>query len=572
MGLTILDFGVLITYFIIVIAIGVASARLIRNREDFLMGGRRFGTAMMVMFAFGAGTHADSAVGVAAQSYRVGFSGIWYQWIMVFTLPIYWLLAPVFRRARVLTTADFFEMRFGNLMMFLYALFALFVLLSYNGVMLFGSGKLIESLTQHTVRWEVAVVAMAVISFFYAIAGGLIAAVWNDFFQGFLTIVMSLLLIPFFWSEIGGLTGFQSKLAESGHPRTDQLFHLILGEDMTIFWIAMMTMASLISMVSQPQIMASAASGKTELDSRVGFVGGMVLKRLMTIPWALTGVMAIALLGYSKETDSDHVFGLMSAKLLPSGCIGLMLACVMASLMDNCAVNMLSFAGIYTNSIHNRSTNRTIDEQQLVLVSRIASVVFALSSLGLSYLFTDVPGAIRFLFQTVPLMGIPWFFAVLWRRANRWGAIASFAAALSASMYANFVLDWHGDGGLPYTIALYLSCGIIAGIIVSLITPPEPIDRTNQFYLLLKTPIGQEHVLHEAGFQAISGTDTYALPATPQAGAIHPSFPMSLWLSKIDSRASHRQSIVGFVVLVLITLLMLMMVKLMANWLSGLLQ
>ncbi len=28
-------------------------------------------------------------------------------------------------------------------------------------------------------------------------AGGLIAAVWNDFFQGILTIVMSLLIIPF---------------------------------------------------------------------------------------------------------------------------------------------------------------------------------------------------------------------------------------------------------------------------------------------------------------------------------------------------------------------------------------
>ena len=35
------------------------------------------------------------------------------------------------------------------------------------------------------------------------------ATVWNDFFQGLLTIVMSLMVIPFFFHYIGGLHGFQ---------------------------------------------------------------------------------------------------------------------------------------------------------------------------------------------------------------------------------------------------------------------------------------------------------------------------------------------------------------------------
>jgi len=46
----------------------------------------------------------------------------------------------------------------------------------------------------------------------------------------------------------------------------------------------MMSINSLLSMVVQPHIMANAGSAKSEMDSRVGFVGGMVLKRLMTIP------------------------------------------------------------------------------------------------------------------------------------------------------------------------------------------------------------------------------------------------------------------------------------------------
>ena len=332
-----------------------------------------------------------------------------------------------------------------------------------------------------------------------------------------------------------------------------------------------MPLASLVNMVSQPQIMASAASGKSELDSRIGFVGGMILKRIMTVPWALTGVMTILLLGYSEQSDSDHAFGLISIALLPAGCVWLLLACVMASIMDNCAVNMLSFAGIYTNSIHHRLINTSADEKSLVQITRIASLFFALCSLMLSYLFTDIPGAMRFLWQTVPLMGIPWFFAILWRRANRWSAMASFIAALFASGFAVFVLGWNGDKGLPYTVLLYMTSGILTGIVVSLFTPPELSSRTDRFVLLLKTPIGQEHVLHEAGFRAMPGSDTFAVPSEAELATIGKSFELKHWLGKLANDASRRQSMVGVVVLLLVMLFMLGVVKAIAIGLSSLL-
>src|SRR6185436_4758361 len=105
LGLTSLDVLVLVAYFIVIIGIGWASSRLVKSNEDYLMGGRRFGKLLTAFFSFGAGTHADNAVGVASKSYSIGLSGIWYQWVMLFTLPIYWLLAPIFRRAWVQTTA-----------------------------------------------------------------------------------------------------------------------------------------------------------------------------------------------------------------------------------------------------------------------------------------------------------------------------------------------------------------------------------------------------------------------------------------------------------------------------------
>ncbi len=557
-GLTILDGLVILLYFLVIAGIGVAATYFIRNREDFLMGGRRFGKAMMILFSFGAGTHADNAVGVAAQSYKVGFAGIWYQWVMVFTLPVYWLLAPIYRRARVLTTADFFERRFGTEFMALYSLFSMFYSLVSTSIMLYASSRLLEALMDHTISWQYILVILGSISFFYGAAGGLIAAVWNDFLQGILTIVMSILIIPFFWHRIGGLNGFQA-----GLENPQETFRLVLSQDMTLYWIVMVTMASLISMVTQPHIMSNTASAKTEMDSRIGFVGGLLLKRLITIPWALTGVMAMALYG-AGTLKPDHIFGTISQDLLPAGCVGLMLACVMASMMDNCAVQMLCFAGVFSNNIYKKFIRPDVSEKRYLLVSRLSSVVFAVASISCSYLFDDTTKAIRFLFQTIPLMGIPFFFAILWRRSNRYGMFAAFFAAVGAVVFAQFHMEWQGDPGLPKTVTLYIAAGIAAGIIVSLLTPPEPKHRLDRFYLLLKTPIGQEEILHKVGFREIPGTGTYELP--PEADQ---DFDYDAAIRKIDFRETRKHAWYGFVLLILVVLLLIGSVTWLAGWLAN---
>ncbi len=578
-----IDWIILLTYFAIVALIGFVASRLVRNREDFVMGGRRFGKLMTTFFAFGAGTHADSATGVASQSYKVGFAGFWYQGVMIFTLPIYWLLVPVFRRARVQTTADFFERRFGTGFMLLYALFALFLMVAFSSTGLYGTAKLIEALLTPQVSflgeaganaapvgtgagaglgglaqlplWQLMIPVIAIISFLYAIAGGLVAAVWNDFLQGILTIVMSVLLIPFFWHHVGGLEGFQAKLDDP-----EQAFRLVLDKDMTLFWIVMVSINSLFSMVVQPHIMANAGSAATEMDSRVGFVGGLVLKRLMTIPWALTGVMAIALFGPA-TIAGDHAFGDTAQALLPVGFVGLMIACVMASIMDNLAVFMISFAGTYTNSIHLKIWPRT-PERHLVLTSRIASIAFAVLVIPLSYAFTDIPSAMRFMFQTVPIMGVSFFLAILWPRANRYGAVASFAAALLALLVAKYHFGWQGDSGLPATITLYLGVGIFAGLLISVVTPPEEPLRTRRFFLLIRTPVGQEAALRTAGMIEQPGTGTFSDPGTGTADDLERA-ERSLMLAR-----ARRESLHGFVWLTFIAIGLIALVWFLSRWLA----
>src|SRR5688572_1769866 len=105
-GLTAADLIVVIAYLSGITAIGMHVSRRVKNTAGFFIGERKFGKALMIAQTLGTGTHSDQAVGVAGAAYQLGLAGIWYQWLWIFTTPFYWLLAPIYRRLRMVTIAD----------------------------------------------------------------------------------------------------------------------------------------------------------------------------------------------------------------------------------------------------------------------------------------------------------------------------------------------------------------------------------------------------------------------------------------------------------------------------------
>ncbi len=488
--LTPLDFAIIGLYLAVVLGIGWLARRRVASADDYYMGGRRFGKAMMIMYAFGAGTHADNAVGVAGQSYKLGMTGIWYQWILVFNTPFFWLLSPVFRRARCMTTADFFELRYGRSLGVLYACMGLVINWGYLGMALLGAAKLIEALTGGAVSLMTSMLLMTLAFLAYGLLGGVVAAIWNDFLQGGLTILMSFLLLPFAWHRLGGMEGLRTSI-----PDPERVFRLIAPGEIGLFWIVATIVNQMFSVVAQPHIMSNNAAGRTELDNRIGFCVGVTLKRVCTVAWALAGVLAIGIYGPGRY-EGDHVFGALVRDLLPAGFAGLMIACIMASVMDNGAVMSVGSAALFTRNIL-QATGRTLSPTRELLVSRLFTVVFVAGSIGFAWAMGDVPTAIRLMWNIVPLIGIAFWLGLWWRRANRYGAWASFIAAAATWMYGYWGLGWRNDVMLPYLITLYLGSGIVAGVVVSCLTPREPEWRLDRFYATIWTPVDRDAELAE---------------------------------------------------------------------------
>ena len=506
LGLKLVDWAVIVVYLVGITVIGFWAVRKVRSSASFFIGDRKFGKIMMAFFMFGSGTHSDQAVSVASKTYRSGVSGIWYQWLWLFVTPFFWLIAPFFRRMRALTTGDYFEVRYGRSVSGLYAAMGLFPLLVAIGVMLKGSGELVEAVSGKAISSELAIIAMTVIFLIYGIAGGLSAAIATNFVQGLLTVVLSFLILPFALAKVGGMSGLRESISDP------QMLSLVSPGEITLFYIVIIAFNALVSWVTMPETMANCAAGKTEMEGRVGVTTGIFGKRICTIAWMLTGLCAVVM--YAQLADADHAYGNMARDLLPDiapGLIGLFIACMLASVMSTCDSLMVVASALFTENIYKKFFVVGKADKHYNLIGRITSVLVVILGIYVAFNLESVVKGLEFYWMASALMGIAFWVGLFWRRATVAGAWAATLTSLGAFLFTSteplgipwdfnahfadklpaFML-WEGKLYLPWQMIIYLSAGFVVLIAISLLTRRVPAENLDRFYACLRTPVGPD--------------------------------------------------------------------------------
>src|SRR5256712_12273774 len=260
-----LDWVVLVASLVTIAGIGLIVGYRVRRTAEYFLGERRFGPWVMIGQSLSVGTHAEMPVSLAGAVYSLGASAIWYQWKNLFITPLYWIMAPVFRRIRRTTMVELIEDRYGSGMGSVSLVFALCFFIINTGSLLKGAGKVIGQATGATTGVNEIVVAMTVMFVIYSFVGGLVAAAWTDVFQGLLIIVLSFMLIPLGWHVVGGLGGMRASLAP---------LCLCLAPPPGIgpWVIAMLTVNGLVGIMAQPQQLSSVGPGRGQRTCRGGLL------------------------------------------------------------------------------------------------------------------------------------------------------------------------------------------------------------------------------------------------------------------------------------------------------------
>jgi Na+/proline symporter len=478
--------------------VGLAAAGRAKTSAGFFSGNRNFGKAIMIAQSLGTGTHSDQAVGVASAAYTAGLSGIWYQWMWLFATPFYWLLAPLFRRLRVLTTAEFLQLRYGRAYSIVYALFSLYLLALWEGIAIRGTSVTVAAVSGLP-EWAIAVVIAGVLTV-YSAAGGLAAAAITDLIQGFFIIILSFLVLPFGLSRIGGFEGLHRAL----DPHYFAIFAQAGGE-LTVFNVFALVLSGLAGIVAQPHMMAAVATGKTEWNCRIGWTYGNFAKRACTVGWTLTGVLAAVLFPGLSFAEREKSFGLAIA-LLPTGLLGLMIASLLATAMASGSAFMVDGAALFTEDIYKLLGGRSRSEKHYLVVARVSSIAIAAAGLIFARVMPSVIAATVHFVSILPFVGISIWIGLIWPRANRYGAWActiGSALVYFAALARGFSNAWAS------VASLLVGAGSL--IAVSWATHPEEKESVDRVFGSLDTPV--EGSMHNDG-QASLLRDLLVLPRT----------------------------------------------------------
>ena len=507
-GLAWIDLFVIGGYFLVVMLVGFWASRKVHDEEDFFLGGRRFGSGLLLMHWLCTGTHSDMAVQTAGACARVGLGGIWYQWMYLFSTPFYWLIAPLIRRLRVVSTGDVYRIRYGLSLELFASGVALVYLVLGIALLLRGAGELIAGVTGGALVTDTAVVGLAILFSTYVMTGGLMAAAYTDFLQGVMLILLSVLLVPAGLQALGGAAALGTQGAErlavtapAGAREGDPWFVLSLS------------VLGLVGIVAQPHVITANGSGKTENESRIGMCYGNLVKRLLTIAWAVTGLTAFQLFpevlanldpsSAEARVAGDKLYGLAIRQLLGEGWRGLMIACIIAGVTSGEALMVVGSA-LFTRNFFQHLVPHATAERRL-LVGRIAAAGILVCGILTALRAPHVTALYLFSVKLIALLGPIFWMGVLWRRATPVGAWASLAAGLllwaATATPADRLASLPGVGSIALVYAqwkepiqvlvqLVVQFGML--MLVSLASRPPERSRLDPFFARLLTPVGKE--------------------------------------------------------------------------------
>lgn len=475
--LSALDYGVIGIYLVVLLFVGFWSTRSKGKTADLFLGGRSLTWPMIGFSIFATNVNPMMLVGFCGIAYSTGVVVSNFEWLAwPFLLLLAMVFVPHYLNTKVSTMPQFLERRFGRRCHTFLSYYSLLsILFLWIGAALYAGGKIVATFTGINFFW--AVIVIAIIATSYTAAGGLKAVVRTDVFQSVLIIGASIVLTVIAFNRIGSFEQLKNAVPA-------ERWHLFRGAESDYPWYALILGYPVIGVYywcTDQTIVQRVLGAKNYREGQYGVAFTAVLKIIMPFIFIFPGIMCFVLFPGLK--DGDEAYMTLISRLLPAGLVGLVVAALIASLINTIASALNSFSTLFTLDVYHRSINPSASAEKLKSVGRFFTLLPAVIGVLVTVvyyaagknLFDLIQGLASYL---APPLTTVFLAGVLWHRATPRAAEVTLIGGgfLCLLLGALYVLKLPSADYWPpfmlFTFYLFLFLMLVM-VVVSLLTKPQ---------------------------------------------------------------------------------------------------
>ena len=508
--LTDLDKGIILFFFLLVLAIGFAvSKKSSQSSKEYFLSGRTLPWWLLGLSMVATTFSTDTPNLVTDIVRQNGVSGNWVWWIFLLTgLLTVFVYAKLWRRSDVNTDMEFYELRYsGWAGRFLRGFRSVYLGIIFNVMAM--AGVTLAAIKIGAIMLDISALETVLyaggVTLIFSSVGGFRGVVYTDFILFFTAMIGAvgaayyLVNLP----EVGGMSGILSNELVSSKV---SIFP-DLSDEYTLWTLLVIPLAvqwwSSWYPGAEPggggyiaQRMLAAKSENHALGATLFF--NIMHYALRPWPWILVALASLIIfpdLDSIRETfpnvvedkiGHDLAYPAMLT-LLPSGLLGFVLASLVSAYMSTISTHLNWGSSYVVNDFYKQLINKNASEKELVNVGRISVIILMIISsifaiaLTNSYQLFDI--ILMFGAGTGSIFILRWF----WWRINAWSEIAAMlSSGLISILFANEKIAsaiFNEDFIEPYfKFPVIVLITTIVWLLVTFMTKPDDDQKLIEFY------------------------------------------------------------------------------------------
>ncbi len=505
-----IDWIIIGSFFALSMIIGIYSAKSSgKDTTSFFLSGRNMPWWLIGISMVATTFSADTPNLVTDIVRQNGVAGNWAWWAFLLTgMLTVFVYAKLWRRSKVLTDLEFYEIRYnGKMAAFLRGFRAIYLGFFFNILVIASVSLALTKIGAVMLQWSpvTTLLVVSTITVIYSSLGGLKGIILTDFFQFIIAMIgaFGAAIYVLDMPEVGSLSNLLA------NPIVIPKLNLLpdFSDTEAVLTLLVLPLAVQWWSVWYPgaepggggyiaQRMLSARDEKGAIKATLFF--NIAHYAIRPWPWIIVALASLvvfpdiaSLQAAFPDIDKDlihHDFAYPAMlSYLPAGFIGLVVASLLAAFMSTASTQLNWGSSYLVHDFYARFINQKASQKELVRVGRLSTVLLMLFAGIFALLLQNALQAFQILLQIGAGTGLIFILRWFWWRINAYSEVSAMIISFLVAIYFELIHPALGFEPLGSGTQLVTGVGIttLVWVLVTFLTPATDEATLIKFYKLV---------------------------------------------------------------------------------------